>query len=69
MILAPDCPRKIYFGRYENCRVWLSGTVPLAGPGVAPFDNGDDDATVTLHHPAPDSSLQVPYGIPRMTVI
>ena len=33
------------------------------------FDNGDDDATVTLHHPAPNSSLQVPYGIPGMTVI
>jgi hypothetical protein len=37
-------------------------------PGHA-FDNGDDDATVTLHRCAPDSSLQVPYGIPGMTVI
>jgi len=34
--------------------------LPTGRPGRRghAFDNGEDDATVTVHHPAPDSSLQ-----------
>src|SRR5216683_6143568 len=28
-IPASDCPKKIYFGHYQICHVWLSGTVEL----------------------------------------